>query len=538
MNNITFGAFFLMWATRMGWTVPEVHWRAIHWLSDYGDLGVLRCFRGFGKSTIVDVYFAWRIYCQYTYRVLLQSESDGTALKSSRDVQNILRNHPLTRGIIRDDGTVESWWTFEGKEADPRNPQFYAKGVLSNTTGSRADEAVNDDVEVPRNITSPELREKLRYRVNEQTHILVPGARQLFVGTPHAFDSIYDEQEALGANCLTIPLFTNEFRIENARTEKRFDIGFHPVFVFAGIGKGSRVLRPFIDYTIDGHAIEFAEVPAGVIDIYGQSSWPERFDRKELINRRKKTRTLGEWDSQYLLRSRPVHKLRLDPDNLREYNCELEFRTANRETTAWLGAVQITGASCYWDVSTGKRKADDSAVSVVLTDARGHLYWHDAVGLEGDLAQFNENGQISGGQVWQLRQLVIKYNLPRVVVEVNGVGSFAGKLLKQALKGLVCGVAEIVVTGNKQARILEGLEGPLSGNFLWAHSRVIDGPVYDQMREFNPALTNQADDFIDSGSGAVQEQPIKIGSVQKEQTAREHGANWRTNGGTFEVLTD
>ncbi|WP_347003925.1 phage terminase large subunit [Enterobacter roggenkampii] len=537
-RKVSFGTFYLMWARRMSWTVPSIHWIAIHWLENRGGLAVLRCFRGFGKSTIIDVYFAWRIYCTPGWRILLQSEADPTALKNSRDTQNVLRNHPLTRGLLEDTGTVESWWTHEGKEQDPRNPQFFAKGAMSNVTGARADEIVNDDVEVPRNITTPEMREKLRYRLEEQTHIAVPGARKLFIGTPHAFDSIYDEEESKGADCLTIPLFNAELRIEEPKGRTEFAVEFEPVYVFSGIGKGAKLLRPDVDYVYSDGFIRFAISPRTVVDIYGESAWPERFDRDELLKRRRETRTLGGWDSQYLLRSRPVHKLRLDPERLREYNCEIEFKRANGVTTAFLGGVQLSGCSCYWDVATGKRKSDASAVSLVLQDTRGHYYWHYCDELEGDFAEFNDAGQINGGQVWQLRQIVIQFNIPRVTVEVNGPGSFTGKLLRQALKGLRCAVVEITVTSNKQQRILDGLEGPLTSSCLWAHTRVLDGPMYEQMQEFNPDLTNQDDDFLDSGSGAILEQPVKIASVQHDNPVRGRAEDWRQTHGTYDIQTE
>jgi hypothetical protein len=43
---------------------------------------------------------------------------------------------------------------------------------------------------------------------------LIPGGRKLFIGTPHTHDSLYDEVESMGADCLTIKLFDKEFRIE------------------------------------------------------------------------------------------------------------------------------------------------------------------------------------------------------------------------------------------------------------------------------------------------------------------------------------
>lgn len=197
-SKVSFLVFFLIWSRQRGWVVPDVHVRACQWLGERGDLAVLRCFRGFGKSTLLAVYNAWRYYLDRQYRILHQSEADGTAYKTSRDTQNVLRNHPLTRGMFREGG-VEQWWV-EGA-ADPRNASMYAKGILSNVTSARADECQNDDIEVPRNIQTPEAREKLRYRLGEQTHILVPGGRTLYVGTPHTHESIYDEMEKLGADC-------------------------------------------------------------------------------------------------------------------------------------------------------------------------------------------------------------------------------------------------------------------------------------------------------------------------------------------------
>jgi hypothetical protein len=91
-------------------------------------------------------------------------------------------------------GTIEQWWV--NGALDMRNASMFAKGILSNVTGARANECQNDDVEVPGNIQTPEAREKLRYRLSEQTHILIPGGRKLFIGTPHTHDSLYDEKEA------------------------------------------------------------------------------------------------------------------------------------------------------------------------------------------------------------------------------------------------------------------------------------------------------------------------------------------------------
>ncbi|SEB73434.1 hypothetical protein SAMN05216178_2052 [Pseudomonas saponiphila] len=527
-------AFFLMWARRMGWKVPNVHVRACHWLEHRGNLAVLRCFRGFGKSTILAVYNAWRYYLDPAYRILHQSESDPTAYKTSRDTQNVLRNHPLTKHLLpAGQGTVEQWWVLGA--TDHRNASMFAKGILSNVTSARADECQNDDVEVPRNIQTPEAREKMRYRLGEQVHIMVPGARQLYIGTPHTHDSLYDEVESLGADCLTIRMFGQEHRIEDAKLTV-YDVPFIPEIVFQGIGKNSRLMVAGTDYQITKTGIAFFSPPGGLVDCYAGCAWPDRFDARELADRRKKTRTINEWDSQYQLHSKPVTEVRLDPARIIPYDVQPTMRYANNAAAMYLGSTQIVGAVAYWDCSLGKIKSDASAFSLILTDARGQLYWHLAVGLTGEIAEFDDRDRIIGGQVHQIRELVINHQIPRVIIETNGPGGFAPSILKQALKGTGCGVGEEHSSANKQKRILDAFESPLSARFLWAHVDVLR-TIWDQMRDFNPALTNQDDDYIDSGAGAIAQTPVRIGRIVGKPTEVRRD-DWRPSAGTHDVQVD
>lgn len=535
-KKVSLLVFFLIWAKRMRWEVPDIHVRALIWLEGKGSLAVLRCFRGFGKSTILAIYNAWRYYRDPTFRILHQSEADNTAYKTSRDTQNVIRNHPLTRHLLPpNQGTVEQWWV-EGA-ADFRNASMFAKGILSNVTSARADECQNDDVEVPRNIATPEAREKLRYRLGEQTHILVPGGGKIYIGTPHTHDSLYDEVEAMGADCLTIRMFAKEFRVEHA-TDLTYQVPFKPDVVFSGIGKHARVLVEGKDYRITYGGVEFTEAPGALIDFYAESAWPKRFDMAELERRRRETRTINEWDSQYQLHSKPVTEVRLDPARMIPYDAEPEIRYANGACAMFLGGVQIVGAAAYWDCSLGKVKSDASAFSLILTDERGQLYWQVCEGLEGELATFDERtGKITGGQVQQVRDLVIKYQIPRVVVETNGPGGFVPTILRQALKGTGCGVGEEHSSTNKNKRILDALESPLSARFLWAHVKVLRGPLWDQMRDFNPAIKDQDDDFIDSGAGAIAQTPVRIGRIVGKPTEVRRD-DWRTNAGVHEVQVD
>jgi len=540
--KISFLAFYALWAERMRWEVPPLHVRACVWLQEAwlsgDDLLLLMLPRGHAKSTLLEIFNAWIYYCWPVLRILHQSESDGTALKTSRGTQNVLRHHPLTIGLLPDtQGTVEQWWVRGAFERDPRNASMYAKGILSNVTSSRADFVQNDDIEVPKNIGTPEAREKLRYRLGEQVHIAVPGAPALYIGTPHTHESVYDDVRKAGARAMIVPMFAKAYRIEQA-TKPSYDVGFAPEYVFVGIGRGARLLREGTDYRVSGTELQLAHHVGDLVDCYAGAAWPERFTPAEMEKRRRKTRTINEWDSQYQLQSKPVGDIRLDPARITPYAVAPEIRRANNAVSMWLGSVQIVGASCRWDPSSGKLRSDASVLSVVLQDAIGRRYLHKLVQLMGEVAETSADGKtIVGGQVWVICNIVEELGLSRVVLETNGIGGFAPAVLKTALKQrrLRCGVKEEHSVENKNKRILEAFEPLLlTKGQLWAHVDVLRGPLWDQMRDWNPAVQQQPDDYLDASAGAITETPERIGKIVGNPTPRE-SHDWRQHAGTFEV---
>ena len=543
--RITFLAFYLLWAERMRWTVPALHVRVCVWLEEVwrdpaAELLELMLPRGHAKSTILEVFNAWLYFNHPTLRILHQSESDGTALKTSRGTQNVLRHHPLTRGLLPDgQGTVEQWWLQGAMDHDSRNASMFAKGILSNVTSSRADFIQNDDIEVPRNIATPEAREKLRYRLSEQVHIAVPGAPKLYIGTPHTHESIYDDVRRLGAKALIVRMFEHEHRIESA-DKGRYAMPFVPEYVFSGIGEGARLLREGLDYRIEGKALVFAQPPGGLVDCYAGAAWPERFDRKELAKRRRECRTLGEWDSQYQLHAKPVGTVRLDPDRITPYDVQPVLRRANGAAGLTLGGVPLVGAALRWDPSSGKVNSDVSAAALVFQDGLGRRYIHHVAALTGDVAEFAEDGKtIKGGQVFGLCDIIERFHLGNIKLETNGIGGFAPAVLRAAIKQrrLQCGVTEIDTRANKNKRILEGMEPLiLSPGMLWAHVDVLDGPLWNQMRDWNPAVRDQPDDYLDAVAAACTDVPERVGRAAGAEP-RER-ADWGQQGGVFEVQVD
>jgi hypothetical protein len=530
---VDFLTFFVLWSRFQGWTVPLLHVRMCVWLETCTEPErVLMVFRGAAKSTIYAVYKAWKLYRNTSRRSLVWSADGPTAEMLTADVINVLRNHPLTATLLagRKPGK-KRFWVNGAKDA--RNASMRSVGVDSNATGARADDVDFDDIEVPGNIETPEAREKLRHRIGDSTHILVPGGQATYIGTPHTMNSIYPEQIAAGAAVLKIPLFAHAVRFTEGvdkRTAFAFphEIGPDGLYVMGGIHKGARLLEEGKDYQLRKGHVVFAKPPGMVIDIASCCAWPERFTREEIALRRRKTRTLNGWDSQYMLEAKPLTEVRLDPDRLKVYAVEPRFLTANKILTCWLGSVQIVGCSLRWDPSSGNLNSDASAAVLDLQDGAGRHYWHRAAGLTGEVAETDTKGVPCGGQVWQLCDLIETFKVPRVTVETNGIGGFAPAFLKAALKkrNLRCAVKEVDATQNKNTRILEALEPLIQSGMLWVHTSVNDGGLYEQMKSWNPTVRNQPDDLLDAGAGAVTDQPARIGQFIGNPTGQEPD-DWR-----------
>lgn len=549
---VDFLTFFLMWAPLQGWKVPLLHVRICIWLEHCTEPErVLMVFRGAAKSTIYAVYKAWKLYKNRAHRSLVWSADGPTATMLTADTLNVLRNHPLCRGMIQGRPGKKQFWVFGARDA--RNASMRSVGVEGQATGARADDVDFDDIEVPGNIETPEARLKLRNRISESTHIAVPGAQKTFIGTPHTHDSIYPERIAGGATVLKIPLFEHAVRYTDTKKRTRYayrhPVGKDGLYVMAGIHTGARLLREDVDYRFVNGEVVFSKPPGVVIDICSMCAWPERFTRKEIERRRKETRTLNAWDSQYHLEAKPLTEVRLDPEKILPYDVEPRIAMANKVVMLYLGKMRMVGVACRWDPSSGKLKSDASSVAVVYQDELGRRYWHRAVRLIGEVAEFDDDGKtITGGQVFQLCDLVEELHLPRVTVETNGIGKFAPSVLRAALKqrGLKCAVIEDDSQTNKNKRILEAFEPLLQSAYLWAHVSVLDGQddkpsaTFVQMRQWNPAIANQPDDDLDAAAGAITDTPERVHAVAGEQKIFSEGRRtvWAPQGAVHDITLE
>lgn len=534
---VSLTAFHLRWAQRQGWAVPSFHFRILDWLeNERAPVRVLMAFRGAAKSTLFGSYKAHALRADASSVHQVWAADDKLARKMARYVRYVLLSHPWCAGML--DPRAPETGFFVGGATDLRNPSMDANAILSNATGSRATAIDFDDIEVPKNIGTAPLREKLRERITEAAHILVPGGQKTYIGTPHTHESIYTEQIEGGAAVLKIPLFGASRRFEKTDSARRYRFDFKPgadgLYVILGIGKYARLLNEGRDYRVEGNEVVFAQPPRMVLDIAAHCAWPERFTRTDIEVRRKECRTLNSWDSQYQLEAKPVRETRLDPDRMVEYDVEPVAGTANRVPILTLGRVRLAGFKAWWDCSLGKVTSDASALCVFYTDDAGNLYWHRAVGVTGDLEELDARGRLVGGQCRQVLEVLKACHAHHVTVETNGPGGFVPAILRKHAKAYGVTVSEHFSTENKQKRILDAFEAPLSSGFLWAHSSVARGPAAKQMREFDPMLKTQADDYLDAGGRCIAATPIRLARIAGIPAGQDP-QHWTPSSGVHDV---
>jgi hypothetical protein len=196
LKSLRFDEFLWVWNQRERQGTPDLHLAIARWLQARADAGdrrlLLMAFRGAGKSTIVGQWCGWQLLRDPDVRILVLGADDALAVKMVRNVRRIVERHPLCAPIRP--RRAEEWAADRFSVKRPgggRDPSMLARGILANITGSRADIIVADDVEVPNTSDTEGRREELRHRLAEAAFVLTPSGTTLFVGTPHAADSIY-----------------------------------------------------------------------------------------------------------------------------------------------------------------------------------------------------------------------------------------------------------------------------------------------------------------------------------------------------------
>lgn len=154
----------------------------------------IEAFRGVGKSFITSAYVLWYLLNDPQRKVLVVSASKSRADAFSTFTLRLIEEMPILAHLRPLPHQRQSRIEFDvGPATADQSPSVKSAGITGQITGSRADLIVADDVEVPNNSATADMREKLIERIKEFSAILkpLPEAETLYLGTPQTEDSIY-----------------------------------------------------------------------------------------------------------------------------------------------------------------------------------------------------------------------------------------------------------------------------------------------------------------------------------------------------------
>jgi hypothetical protein len=491
--TISFPEFVWIWNRLQGLKTPRIHLRIARWMAARVNSGdrelLLMAFRSCGKSTLVGLYCAWSLWQKPDLRILVLAADFALAKKMVRNVKRIIERHPLTKRLKpkrRDQWAADQFTVL--RQAELRDPSMLAKGIGANITGSRADLVICDDVEVPNTSDSQPKRADLRARLAEIDYVLVPQGRQLYVGTPHSYYTIY---------------------AETPRPEAGED-------------------RPFL--------AGFKRLALPLLDAKGKSAWPDRFPQERIQTIRRRTGP-NKFASQMMLEPVAFADGRLDPDRLRLYEAEIEYREGNSESVLTLMGKRMVSASCWWDPSYGSPdKGDSSVVAAVFADAEGGYWLHRLRYLTHDPALSSEIDEATQ-LCRQVAAFAAELHLPAVRIEGNGLGKFLPGLLKREIKlaGLASAVIETASRASKDKRIIDAFDAPLAAGALHAHRQIWSTPFIAEMRDWRPGQ-NGRDDGLDAVAGCLLSEPVRLSKAAAPPP--QQAADWRPGAGSHKARTD
>jgi hypothetical protein len=152
--------------------------------------------RGAGKSYISQLKVLWDILRDNNKHILVRSASSKRSRNYTTFLLNTIKTTPLLQHLAPRSSQRKSTELFDVNGADASDsPTLLSAGISGTVTGLRASLCVLDDVEVVKNSTTPEMREKLELQISENYNLLEEtngiSGDVLVLGTFQTSDSIY-----------------------------------------------------------------------------------------------------------------------------------------------------------------------------------------------------------------------------------------------------------------------------------------------------------------------------------------------------------
>jgi hypothetical protein len=425
---------------------------------------IIEAFRGVGKSWITSAYVCWRLYLNPHGNFLVVSASKDRSDQFSTFTKRLINEVPVLAPLKPQKGCRDSNIMFDvGPARASHSPSVKSVGIFGQLTGSRADEIIADDVEVPKNSETQVMRDKLAERVKEFDAVLKPEGYITYLGTPQCEQSLYN----------ILPERGYDVRVWPAQYPGNKDLVVY----------GER-LAPFL--------VDKMETGQGNT---GEPVDPQRFDQADLDERLASYGKSG-YALQFLLNTRlsDMEKYPLKVSDLIIADVDVDQAPSK---TVWASDPSLVVNDLPNLAMAGDRLhrpmavARDERGNVQLQDYTGAILAIDPAGRGKDETGYAvvkmlngflyvpEAGGLQGGYdqavLQRLANISKTHKVNMLIVEANfGDGMFT-QLIQPVLRqtGYPAGIEEVRHSQQKEKRICDTLEPVMNSHRLVVDPKVI-----------------------------------------------------------------
>lgn len=447
-----------------------------HYLQHGPRKSIIEAFRGVGKSFITSAYCLWELYRDPQVKILVVSASKTRADAFSTFTMRLIQEMDILKELRPRDDQRNSRIEFDvGPAIADQSPSVRSLGITSQLTGSRADIIVADDVEVPNNSATAEMREKLLERTKEFSAILKPltTARIIYLGTPQTEDSIYNKLPDTFSTRVWPAL------MPNAEEREMYGDKLAPYITKLGYPEGS-------------------------------PTDPQRFNELDLAERRSEYGSAG-FALQFMLSTR-LTDLERYPLKVRdllvmdigdEVPMKVDWLPDSKREIKELPNLAMAGDRFYSPASHSQEfKAFQGAVMAIDPAGRGKdETGYAVVKMLNGFLYLTRAGGFQGGYEMStlegLAKICKEENVNHVVIEANFGDGMYTKLIEPVLARIhPCVVEEVKHSRQKEMRIIDTIEPVMNKHRLVVARRVIEddfrtAQLYEADNKFTKTLIYQ-----------------------------------------------
>lgn len=467
---------YVVWK-RLGLPSPtKVQYEIADWLQHGPRRKIVEAFRGVGKSWTTSAYVLWRLDRDPDEKFLVVSASKARSDDFTTFTKRLINEIDFLNYLKAKEGQRDSMVAFDVGPAKPAHaPSVKSVGIFGQLTGSRATEVIADDVEVPNNSMTQDMRDKLLKTCLEFEAIIVPDiGRITYLGTPQTEESIYNKLRERGYVA----------RIWPARYPSP-----EKIVVYG-----------------DSLAPSIVEAVEKNPSLAGKPTDPERFSEIDLIEREAAygrsgfalqfmlDTSLSDAD-RYPLKLADLLIMHLDPEKA---PVSLTWSSAPEFQIKELPNVGFTGDRFYrpwriddqWAPYEGSvmaidpsgRGADELAYAVVK-QLHGYLFVTAVGGLKGGYEDHN---------LVKLAQIAREQKVNYVVYEANFGDGMFGKIFAPILaRYWPCTIEEVKHSVQKEKRIIDTLEPVMNRHRLVIDYRCVEQDIKETKDDPNYSLFYQ-----------------------------------------------